>query len=393
MERERDIWERAALDEEQSRRNSEERVLEEVQALNNQLAAIRWNSGASIGRLQDTVRRLEARVASDLEVGDRLRHEVAHLRTTSSRDDSLIELLRHHNTILQRRVEEHEAAELRHLHQLNEQRDEIYDLRRELGQMIQADRVTNTRIRGMLRESSDRERETAGKLEKSNDLVNEMWGELEDASALELILKEENNTLVEQVRVLSEENRRLTGLVDTDTPSPDDTSTSILADDTDTPITADGTGTPSPEDTRTPSPDYASTATLVDDIGASRPSSQASRRLSIQADPELAAIDARMEHDFYNGSDAEDSGYEAALDSEDENNGVVLDQAIPVPRPERQANRGNSRNSRRDWQQQYMVRLRPLERMRLPPIMAAGVAGAIEGEEQQDEDTMVLRSG
>ncbi|CAF9937973.1 MAG: hypothetical protein HETSPECPRED_000727 [Heterodermia speciosa] len=237
--------ERALLDEMWLRYRSDRRALNELVALNNQVGALQRDSGASINRLQDTVRRLEGRVEFEThrrrEEGGRLRDDIARLRGIIWRNGSVIERLHGDNADFQARIREHEATELTQLHQLNEQRSENADLKTELQQMKDAER---------------------------------------------------------------------------------------------------------------------------------------SRRLSIQADPELAAIDARLEEVWYNGSYADDSGYEAAQEDEDESSGEP-----------------------REAGSEQQVWLRPLRRMNLPPLRDGSVSEAIEGEEQQGEETpdsspvMVLRGG
>ncbi|KAL8788038.1 MAG: hypothetical protein Q9195_007504 [Heterodermia aff. obscurata] len=325
MKEERNNWQRAAVDEMRRRHRSDHRALQELVALNDQVGALRQSSGASIDRLQTMVRHLEGRLSIETrrgrEEGDRLRHDNDRLKAMLTRNGSVIERLQQDSPSLQGETSRHGATGLRQLHQLNEHRNEIADLIKKLER-------------------------TTGRLENSTDLTDELLAELEDAYTLEMTLKEQRNSLVEIVRALSEENRRLKGQ--------DSSSTARLDDSTSRP---------------------------PGESSASRPASRVSRRGSIQADAELAEIDARLERAFYNGSNGDDSGYEAAEDSESENSGRPVDGDVPAP--ERQADE---------------IRLRPLRRMRLPPLPAGSAFEAIESEEPGEDSrdsspVLVLRGG
>ena len=347
IRKENDRLERVSLDEAHERQRSDESNLQEVIALKNHNQTLRQSYRALSSQLKSTVRRLEGQVAYETQRSATLQYDNGRLRAE-------IESHQNDKTSLQGRIGEHETAELMHLDQLKEHRNENADLKRELEKMTREEKSVTARIRGLLRESSDREREVATKLEEYQSKSSEMLAMIQGFWVAEL---EREADLVEQNMVLPEEDLAWTHLFVTSTPSPKDTSassshdtsTARSADDTNTPRTASGTSTFSLDDASIISLDGSSILRVADDArtpgvladsSTSRPSSQASRRHSMQADPELAAIDARIEHSYHH------------------------------PGPQWQANESDEG-----------IILRRLQRMRLPP-MAVDIHWAIEDEEE-----------
>ena len=328
MRKENDRLERVSLDEAHERQRSDESNLQEMIALNNHNQTLRQSYNALSSQLKSTVRRLEGQVEYETQRSATLQYDNGRLRAE-------IESHQNDKTNLQGRIGEHETAELMHLDQLKEHRNENADLKRELEKMAREEKSVNARIRGLLRESSDREREGAKKLEEYQSKSSEMLAMIQGFWAAEFERELEAH-LVEQDRLLAEDGLDWIRLLVASTPSPNDTSTARSADDTNTPRTASGTSTSSLDDASIISLDGSSIPRVADDArtpgeladsSTSRPSSPASRRHSMQADPELAAIDARIEHSYHQ------------------------------PGPQRQANENDEG-----------IILRRLQRMRLPPM-------------------------
>ena len=340
MRNERDRWERAKMDEELLRNNSDRRALRREIALTNQTNTLR----TSVNRLRDRVRYLEGRLARCGEDVDRLLSENARLTRMVPQDGQMIERIRNDNytlrerihgldsdnTTLQRRIGEHEATQLTQLNLINEHRSEIADLKEEVDRMKNEERSARARYQELLQDSLDRERETATRLEMSIDLSFEISADLDNVYGRQAELQEEIDDLVRQASVLSVENDYLTRL--------DESRTADMEDNTNLPARSIRNNTP-------------------------RSSSQSSRRISIQADAELAAIDDRIEAAYYGGSEAGNSEHSTTVNRQDESGGGSVEGYELGP-----------------------VVLRPLQRMTLPSSPDEGVLGAIEGEEQQGEE-------
>ena len=401
---EKDKYEDEYLAQKGKRYSAALRATHELGVLRSQMNTLRDSYSASINQLQDIIRHLEARLSYEddrnLEQTYKLQYEISRLRAMLLCKDLAIEHLQDDNTAAQEKIREHEATELTQLHQLSEHRSEIVELKRKREKMIHENESVCAEMRELLLDDSDREREVAEKLEKSKDLTSQTQAALEDALFLQAILNVDIETLDKKIKVLSEENRRLKGL-DDNTTSLDDDSTPSLGDDSipilnndNTPILGDD-GTTVLGDDSIPILDDTSPSRPTDDIdipnstddtaragpsvntSTARPPSQPSRRVSIQADARLAAIDARLEQIYYDDeyqvSDAEDSGY-----GEDENNGEQEDGV--VLRFEQQANQSDSSHRDFGWLRGQLIALPPLRRMRLPPMPAGTVAEPIEAE-------------